>query len=429
MDRRVAVLFPAAVAWFGTGVVIGALMAIAPERWLYLRPAHIAINLFGWMSMLMYAMTYHVIPVFIRRQLHRPQLIKLQMVMANLSVLAIFAGHLLQFKGWVAAGWGGITIAGVLFLVNIIGAATRGAPTVDWERRAGQLAHPALDMAAQRHLDKTARPFTEISVVYLILGSAWTTADQFGWVTGEGAAAFLIRYGWLAMMVFGTSYHMLPRLSGRLPAGIGTIRWQLLLANIGVVMAFVGTQGGWAAVARTGMVLISLTALIYAVCMSGPVLRPRPAGKSGGPALHGIAHWFAIASWAALILAGLAGLGWAAGGSAAPYGWFLGQTHLYLLGWMTLLVYAVVGIVLPLALERPLVAHWLYGIQLAVALPGVVLVAASFLLRASVAGVNWDAWFGTGATLCAVGGLIFGLNVIMTLVQFLTSGKIPRRAA
>lgn len=417
MDKRAAAFFPAAVVWLGTGALIGALMAIWPARWLYLRPAHVTINLFGWMSMLVFAMTYQVIPVFIRRQLHRPGLVALHAAVANAAVLAAFAGQLWQAPALVAAGWVGLAVSGALFLANIIGAARRGAPVPDADQRARRITHGALDLAALRPLDRTARAFTEASVLYLIAGAGWTAAAHLAGVRGEAAAAFLIRYGWLAMVVFGTSYHLLPRLTGRLPAGIGTLRWQLLGVNLGVIAAAAGTAGRWPALTRTGVALLALTSLAYVACMAGPVLRPRPAAGDGGPALRGMPRAFATGSWASLALAGLTGLAWAAGGNAVPYDWFLGQTHLYLLGWMTMLAYAVAAVVLPRFLGRAGGPGWLYGLQLALALPGITLVAAAFLLRSLTPGLPWGGLFGAGATLCATAALVFGAYLFATLAH------------
>lgn len=414
MDRRVVAFLPAAGIWFGAGALIGLLMAVAPQHFLYLRPAHIVINVFGWMSMLMFAMTYVVIPVFIRRQLHRPALVTAHWVVANGSVLVILLGHWLRWPALVPLGWVGLTLGGTLFLVNIMGAALRGAPATDWEERSQRLTNGAVAPDHLRSVDRAARPFTQVSVVYLIAGSLWTALDRLGWVTGEAAAAFLIRYGWMAMLAFGTACHMLPRLSGRVPASARPLRWHFVLLNLGVVLAFFGTQFGRDWLARPGVGLIGLVAIGHAAYVADLVLRPGEVSATG-PVLRGVPRAFVAGSWVALVAAGLVGLGWAGAAGAAPYTWFLGQTHLYLLGWMTLLAYGVGGALLPVILQRPLALRWLYTAQLGLALPGVALVAASFLARTAVDAATYDVLFGSGAVACAAAALMFGGNVALTV--------------
>ena len=78
------------------GIGLGAWFAIdrAPGAWL--RPLHAELNLWGWTTLLIYGMAYHMLPRFAGRPLRRTRLANAQ------SWLAI-AGVVL-----IALGWAGV---------------------------------------------------------------------------------------------------------------------------------------------------------------------------------------------------------------------------------------------------------------------------------------------------------------------------------
>ncbi|BDG61597.1 hypothetical protein [Caldinitratiruptor microaerophilus] len=417
MDRRAGAFIPAAAAWLVTGAVLGLLMAAWPGAWLRLKPAHVAVVTVGWMTMLMFAMTLLVIPVFIRRQVVQGPWVPAQWLAANAGVAAVFAGHAAGSPRAVVAGWVLLAAAGVLFLLNIVLSARRGAAAADGEERARRLAHPALDPEAMRAVDRLARRYTETSVLLLVAGGAlmalaWAGRAGAG---GDAAGGYLLRYGWMSLLAWGTAYHMLPRWSGVLPRSLAAVRWQLVLAVAGTLVAAAGALGGWGLAVRTGVTLIAAAALVFSANVWGCMFHPLPdRGVSRGRTTSGA---FIAASGLSLAAAGAAGLTWALAGM--PAGWFLAMTHLYLLGWQTLLAYGVAGWLLPLLAGVPFARPGLYRAQLALALPGVAGVAATFLLRDRFPAWPWPAIFGSFATLCALAAILFAVNLVLTVMPVL----------
>jgi hypothetical protein len=78
------------------GVGLGAWFAIDRAQGAWLRPLHGALNLWGWATLLIYGMAYHMLPRFTGRPLHRGRLAAAQ------SWLAIGGIAL------VAVGWAGV---------------------------------------------------------------------------------------------------------------------------------------------------------------------------------------------------------------------------------------------------------------------------------------------------------------------------------
>ncbi|HEU4829720.1 MAG TPA: hypothetical protein VFT04_11060 [Gemmatimonadales bacterium] len=77
MDRFVRAFLRASLAWLGLGVTLGVARAVHPA-WIAYRPAHLHMNLLGFVTMMIFGVALHVIPQFTGRPLHtvglaRPQ--------------------------------------------------------------------------------------------------------------------------------------------------------------------------------------------------------------------------------------------------------------------------------------------------------------------------------------------------------------------
>ncbi len=77
------------------GIGLGASFAIDRSLGAALRPLHAELNLWGWVTLLIYGMAYHMMPRFSGQPLRRPRLAEAQ------SWLAI-AGVALASVGWLA---------------------------------------------------------------------------------------------------------------------------------------------------------------------------------------------------------------------------------------------------------------------------------------------------------------------------------------
>jgi Na+/proline symporter len=80
------------------GILLGALFAINRPLGAMLRPLHAELNLWGWTTLLIYGMAYHMLPRFAGRPLRRQRAAELQ------SWLAI-GGVLLACLGWALLPW------------------------------------------------------------------------------------------------------------------------------------------------------------------------------------------------------------------------------------------------------------------------------------------------------------------------------------
>jgi hypothetical protein len=84
-----------ALAYLGIGISLGVLFAFDRRSGGLLRPVHAEANLWGFVTLMIYGMAYHMVPRFMGRPLPAPQLATWQ------SWLAI-SGSGITIAGWVA---------------------------------------------------------------------------------------------------------------------------------------------------------------------------------------------------------------------------------------------------------------------------------------------------------------------------------------
>lgn len=95
MDPFVRRFIRASLAWFGLGTAMGLAMAAHPA-WVVYRPAHVHLNLVGFVMMMIFGVAYHVMPRFAANPLHSPPLADLNWWAANLGLAAMVSGFLLR---------------------------------------------------------------------------------------------------------------------------------------------------------------------------------------------------------------------------------------------------------------------------------------------------------------------------------------------
>jgi cbb3-type cytochrome oxidase subunit 1 len=124
MEWFVRAFMKASLAWLGLGVTLGVAMAAHPE-WIIYRPAHVHMNLLGFVTMMIFGVGYHVLPRFSGHQLHSRRLAGLHWVVANLGLATMVAGfglspHLGGRAMPVLAAGGTLSAVGAyLFIFNI----------------------------------------------------------------------------------------------------------------------------------------------------------------------------------------------------------------------------------------------------------------------------------------------------------------------
>jgi cbb3-type cytochrome oxidase subunit 1 len=142
MEWFVRVLVKSSLAWLACGVTLGVAMAVHPQLLIY-RPAHVHMNLLGFVTMMIYGVAYHVVPRFTGHPLHSRTLAGWQAWLANVGLALMVTGFALTANGvrvaTIVLGVGGTTAAlsAYFFVYNVWrtvdgpAAARRAKATVD----------------------------------------------------------------------------------------------------------------------------------------------------------------------------------------------------------------------------------------------------------------------------------------------------------
>jgi cbb3-type cytochrome oxidase subunit 1 len=145
MDVFVKAFLKASLAWLALGVTLGVGMAVHPA-WLVYRPAHVHMNLLGFVTMMIYGVAYHVIPRFSGHALHSRRLAIGQWWVSNVGLALMVAGFVTRVHGFALAtamlGAGGslAALGAYGFVFNV------------WRTMDGHPAH-RLVMARAAHMD------------------------------------------------------------------------------------------------------------------------------------------------------------------------------------------------------------------------------------------------------------------------------------
>jgi hypothetical protein len=240
-----------------------------PGAW----PAMVHLTIFGWITAMIVAVTYHTMPVFSARDFPYPALIWAHWALLSAGV-ALASGGLL-------AGWSAGTLAGILlqicgalvFVSNTILLFLRGAPRPDRP--------PAPPIAGQLLVDRAGANATKAAGICLPLALLLLLAAQLGWIGGQWilAAEHLATLGWMLLMIVGVAYHVLPRFSGCATRGPAWARAQLL-SHVGALALLVLTLGfGWPHGIALGGFLMALALGLFAwtIWPALHAIQPQPA--------------------------------------------------------------------------------------------------------------------------------------------------------
>lgn len=114
MDWFVRAFIKASVAWLAAGMTLGVAMAIHPE-WTVYRPAHMHMNLAGFVAMMIFGVAYHVVPRFTGVPLHNMRAAGAHFYASNVGLACMVCGFMLRARGIAAGEWllgaGGIATA------------------------------------------------------------------------------------------------------------------------------------------------------------------------------------------------------------------------------------------------------------------------------------------------------------------------------
>ena len=98
MDWFVVRFIKAALVWLGLGVTLGVAMAVHP-LWIIYRPAHVHMNLLGFVTMMIYGVAYHVIPRFTGFPLYSRRAPVAQLWLSNIGLFLMVAGFAVRANG------------------------------------------------------------------------------------------------------------------------------------------------------------------------------------------------------------------------------------------------------------------------------------------------------------------------------------------
>lgn len=313
----------------GTG--LGMAMAVHPGLVADWRSVHAHLNVNGFLSLLIYGMSYLLVPVFARRRLTLPRLARAHLWLAHAAVWGLVAGRACQW--WPASAAGGVAqIASTLaFAIVIVHTIRRGEP-LDRSRLPAALA-PIASTPASAELDRVATRFTRLAVIYLVAGSLGgaALAGASGPSPAESAAIIWFTVvGFIIMMLSGVAYHLIPRLSGRAAGGAAAARWHYWGLAASAPILGVAYATGARVAAGVGHALEAATLLVFAGNL-WPALR----GEQMPAASRRFIQFALVAGVMGATLAALSGLGI---GRPLPRPPLL---HLHLLGLATMTAFGV----------------------------------------------------------------------------------------
>lgn len=95
MDWFVRAFLKSSLAWLAIGVTLGVAMAAHPA-WALYRPAHLHMNVLGFVAMMIFGVAYHVIPRFTGHPLHAPKLAGAHWWIANVGLVLFSVGFVLR---------------------------------------------------------------------------------------------------------------------------------------------------------------------------------------------------------------------------------------------------------------------------------------------------------------------------------------------
>ncbi len=94
MDWFVRRFIKSALAWLGMGVSLGVAMAAHP-MWIIYRPAHVHMNLLGFVTMMIFGVAYHVVPRFFGHPLYSKRLAGGHWWLSNVGLALMVVGFIM----------------------------------------------------------------------------------------------------------------------------------------------------------------------------------------------------------------------------------------------------------------------------------------------------------------------------------------------
>src|SRR4026209_2508803 len=101
MDWFIKAFIRASLLWLAAGILLGVAMEVQPA-WVIYRPAHAHMNVVGFLTMLVFGVGYQLLPRLFGHPLHSRGLAISHLFSANLGLVGLILGFLMQPHGGAA---------------------------------------------------------------------------------------------------------------------------------------------------------------------------------------------------------------------------------------------------------------------------------------------------------------------------------------
>jgi nitrite reductase (NO-forming) len=243
------------------GIGLPVLLVIGWEpavlHWARLKPAHVWLNLFGFVSLSIVATLVYLYPTILGARIRANASLPLLVLGAVGGPPLVALGSVLGSDPLAIAG-GGLTL---------VGAAALAAYAVDtWRRRGTWTTDPTWHLVTSLH-PSAAIGWYLVSVTTAVVGLVRDGAAPDGW--GVGPLVMPLVFGWAVQVLVGAWTHLLPAVAVTDPARRAAMRRMLgrlavarLVAwNLGVLVAWIGLGLERLPLALAGIAALSLAAL------------------------------------------------------------------------------------------------------------------------------------------------------------------------
>ena len=191
--------------------------------------------LLGFFTMMIFGVTYHIIPMFTEKGFYSPVLAYTHLFLSNLGVIGIivfllFSTYYPTESHPVAKGAAVLEAASlIVFIFNMLLTFIKGIPGTGPPNPFG---------TTDKETDLVATRYTSASIIYFLIGcvlGAWMFLSPGDIYFIMPVHAHINLVGFVSMMIFGVSYHMFPRFAGRPLHSIPIARRQFTVLNVGLI--------------------------------------------------------------------------------------------------------------------------------------------------------------------------------------------------
>jgi hypothetical protein len=262
--------------WSALAALLGAsalhLLALLGFGSVWAATLHLA--LFGWVTQMIMAVNYHMLPVFTARDFPSRRVAPLQWGLHVIGLALTTAGLLAGVGALVVAGLLAELAAALVFIANV-------ALLLRFGRRRA-VRPPLPPVPGQSRIDRMGTLATAAAGVCLplaLLLMLWARvvppARGEWWLAGEHLAAL----GWIMLMIMGVAFHVLPRFTGKGLRGVAWARAQLGVHLAALPALVLGLVLGMPRLFALGAAGVALSLALFAYTVY-PALRPlrRPPG-------------------------------------------------------------------------------------------------------------------------------------------------------